>query len=182
MKHILDPSGDLSTKPPTSVFIQAKILGLSAGNKWVTKASGWDDANASTDDVDDVGVKDGSLSGSSRLVISWRRDGPAIIGVTQFNKVKYLRYLLRSPMTEITGISQYGSPGKVSVYAVCTWRTAASTTGSWRSLIIACSTRVADDSLERKTCNNTQATHLHSVKTFCPRSPVGFHSQLITIW
>ena len=77
-KHIPTPSGDLSTNPPTSVFMHIRILGLSAGNRWVTKVCGWneDGDGGSIDESSDA-----LLSCSRRVVISCRRDGPAIIAV-----------------------------------------------------------------------------------------------------
>jgi hypothetical protein len=56
------------------------ILGLSAGNRCVTNVSGWeeDGGDASMEESSDP-----SLSGSSRMVISCSRDGPAITIVSE---------------------------------------------------------------------------------------------------
>jgi len=57
-----------------------------------------------------------------RVVISWRRDGLAVTRNRQVKKVnhsEYRKYMIGSPVMAITGISQYGSPGKLSVYAIC---------------------------------------------------------------
>lgn len=60
------------------------MLGLSAGNRWVTNVSGWEE-----DGGGDVSMKESSgpsFSGSSRAVISCKRDGPAISIVSEAYK------------------------------------------------------------------------------------------------
>ena len=94
-KHIPTPSGGLSTNPPTNVFMHIRILGLSAGNRWVTNVCGWneDGDGGSIDESSDA-----LLSCSRRVVISCRRDGPAIIAVNDVSIVQSRR----------NGVIEYG--------------------------------------------------------------------------